>query len=116
MGFSKKDNIYIITRMTGNEDNFLGISFAKNIEQNLEVIEIQNSRAKKYNKPIPKDELLKQVLNGLEVANQQLGTNYKLSHIYYDEYSDGPISWYTSLARQLIFRYHYHSGEEFKEV
>ena len=120
MGFRKKDNIYIITHMTGNRDNFLGISFAENIEgnpeieQNPEVIEIQNSRAKKYNKPIPKDELLKQVLNGLEVANQYLGTNYKLSHIYYDEYSDGPIFKYPGLARELIFRYH--SGDKFNEA
>ena len=53
MGFRKKDNIYIITHMTGNQNNFLGISFAENIEgnpeieQNPEVIEIQDSRAKK---------------------------------------------------------------------
>ena len=30
VGFSKKDNIYRITRMTGNRDNILGISFATN--------------------------------------------------------------------------------------
>ena len=47
MGFTKKDNIYKITRMTGNHDNFLGIFFAENSEQNPEVIEVQIRNPKK---------------------------------------------------------------------
>jgi len=46
-GFTKKDNIYKITRMTGNHDSFLGISFAENIEQNPEIIEVQIRNRKK---------------------------------------------------------------------
>ena len=38
MKFTKQGNIYRITRMTGNSDSFLGISFAENIEHNPEVI------------------------------------------------------------------------------
>jgi len=62
----------------------------------------------------PKDEVLKQVLAGLESVNQSLGTNYKLSQIYYVPSSDRPSSMYQSLIRRLII--HYHSGNEFKEV
>ena len=47
MGFTKKYNSYKITRMTGNHDSFLGISFAENIEQNPEVIEVQIRKPKK---------------------------------------------------------------------
>lgn len=114
MGFTKKDNIYKITRMTGNQDSFLGISFAENIEQNPEAIEVQIRNPKKNKNPPSKDEVLKQVLAGLKSVNQSLGTNYKLSQIYYVPSSDGPSSMYQSLIRTLII--HYHTGNEFKEV
>lgn len=43
MGFTKKDNIYKITRITGNKDNILGISFGNNhgnsIENNIKIVE-----------------------------------------------------------------------------
>ena len=41
MGFTKKHNIYKITRVTGNRDNILGISFGNkhSTENNIEVIE-----------------------------------------------------------------------------
>ena len=114
MGFTKKDNIYKITRMTGNHDRFLGISFAENIEQNPEIIEVQIRNPKKNKNRPSKDEVLKQVLAGLKSVNQSLGTNYKLSQIYYVPSSDGPSSIYQSLIRTLII--HYHSGNDFKEV
>lgn len=114
MGFTKKDNIYKITRMTGNYDSFLGISFAENIEQNPEIIEVQIRNPKKKKNQPSKNEVLKQVLAGLESVNQSLGTNYKLSQIYYVPSSDKPSSMYQSLIRTLIT--HYHSGNEFKEV
>ena len=114
MGFTKKENIYKITRMTGNHDIFLGISFAENIEQNPEIIEVQIRNPKKNKNQPSKDEVLKQVLAGLKSVNQSLGTNYKLSQIYYVPSSDGPSSIYQSLIRTLII--HYHSGNDFKEV
>ena len=89
MGFTKKDNIYKITRMTGNHDSFLDISFAENIEQNPEVIEVQIRNPKKNKNQPSKDEVLKQVLAGLKSVNQSLGTNYKLFQIYYLPSSDG---------------------------
>ena len=41
MGFTKKDNIYKITRVTGNRDNILGISFGNkhSTENDIEVID-----------------------------------------------------------------------------
>lgn len=83
MGFTKKNNIYKITQMTGNHDSFLGVSFAENTEQNLEVIEVQIRNPKKKKNQPSKDEILKQVLAGLESVNQSLGTSYKLLQISY---------------------------------
>ena len=114
MEVTKKDNIYKITRMTGNHDSFLGISFAENIEQNPEIIEVQIRNLKKNKNRPSKDKVLKQVLAGLKSVNQSLGTNYKLSQIYYIPYLAGPSSIYQSLIRTLII--HYHSGNDFKEV
>lgn len=72
MGFTKKNNIYKITRITSNCDHFLGISFAENTEQNPEIIEIQIRNPKKKKNQPSKDEILKQVLAGLESINQSL--------------------------------------------
>ena len=94
MGFTKKDNIYKITRMTSNHDSFLGISFAENMDQNPEVIEVQIRNPKKNKNKPSKDEVLKQVLAGLKSVNQSLRTNYKLSQIYYVPFLDGPSSIY----------------------
>ena len=69
--------------MTGNHDSFLGVSFAENTEQNLEVIEVQIRNPKKKKNQPSKDEILKQVLTGLESVNQSLGTSYKLLQISY---------------------------------
>ena len=41
MGFFKKDNIYRIIRITGSQDNILGVAFddKHNSDNNIEVIE-----------------------------------------------------------------------------
>lgn len=114
MGFTKRGNIYQVSRQTGNHDTFLGISFAENSEQtNLEVIELEIYNSKKKENPPSKKEVLEQVLVGLESVNQSLGTDYKLSKIYYVSCSDGPNAIYQSLIRTLII--HYHNGRKFRD-
>ena len=115
VGFTKKNNIYRITRMTGSNDNFLGISFAENSQENSDpqIIEYEIGNPREYNKPLVKEEILEYVLKGLKVINQALGTNYRLSKIYYVPSSDGPSELYESLIKRLIR--HYHEGNKFKE-
>ena len=115
MQFFKKDNIYIITRITGNQDNILGVTFdnKNKSDNNIEVIEWDFSNIDKSRIRTSKEELLKQVLSGLESVNNSLGTNYKLSQIYFTPF-DSPIhSVYSLLILKLII--HYHSKNEFKE-
>ena len=85
MGFTKKDNIYKITRVTGNRDNILGISFGnKNVtKNNIEVIEWNFPNISSSKIRTSKTEVLNQVLSGLNSINQSLGTSYTLSKIYY---------------------------------
>jgi len=118
MGFFKKDNIYHITRITGSQDNILGVVFGdkNNNDNNIEVIEwyFSNSDQRRNNIKTTKKQVLMQVLSGLESVNQSLGTNYKLSQIYFSPFDSGANSVYNLLICKLIK--HYHSGNEFKEV
>lgn len=119
MAFTKKDNIYKVTRITGNRDNILGVSFDNNdtmnsIQNNIEVVEwdfpnIDNTKIR-----TSKKEILHQVTSGLNSINEALGTSYKLSKIYYVPAEDGSSQIYHTLIRSLIK--HYYEGKEFKEV
>ena len=116
MGFFKKDNIYRITRITGSQDNILAVVFdnKNRSDNNIEVIEWDFSNIGKSRIRTSKEEVLEQVLSGLESFNQSLGTNYKLSQIYFSPFDSGTNSVYNLLICKLIR--HYHSGNEFKEV
>ena len=111
MRFSKTNNIYKIIRITGSQDNILGISFG---EDNIEVIEWNFNNIDKSRIQTSKEEVLEQVLSGLESVNQSLGTNYKLSKIYFSPFDISTNRIYSGLIAALIR--HYHSGNEFKEV
>ena len=111
MRFSKTNNIYKIIRITGSQDNILGISFG---EDDIEVIEWNFNNIDKSRIRTSKEEVLEQVLSGLESVNQSLGTNYKLSKIYFSPFDISTNRIYSGLIAALIR--HYHSGNKFKEV
>ena len=111
MRFSKTDNIYKIIRITGSQDNILGISFG---EDDIEVIEWNFNNSDRSRIRTSKEEVLEQVLFGLESVNKSLGTNYKLSKIYFSPFDISTNRIYSGLIAALIR--HYHSGNEFKEV
>lgn len=111
MRFSKTNNIYKIIRITGSQDNILGISFG---EDNIEVIEWNFNNIDKSRIRTSKEEVLEQVLSGLESINQSFGTNYKLSKIYFSPFDISTNRIYSGLIAALIR--HYHSGNDFKEV
>ena len=61
----------------------MGISFG---EDDIEVIEWNFNNIDKSRIRTSKEEVLEQVLSGLESVNQSLGTNYKLSKIYFSPF------------------------------
>jgi len=111
MRFSKTDNIYKIIRITGSQDNILGISFG---EDDMEVIEWNFNNSDRSRIRTSKEEVLEQVLSGLESVNKSLGTNYKLSKIYFSPFDISTNRIYSGLIAALIR--HSHSENEFKEV
>ena len=116
MRFSKTGNIYKIIRITGSQDNILGIFFVEtnSSEANIEVIEWNFSNSDKSRSRTSKEEVVEQVLSGLESVNKSLRTNYKLSKIYFSPFDISTNRIYSGLIATLIR--HYHSGNEFKEV
>ena len=116
MRFLKKGNIYMVTRVTGNQNNILGISFAeKNSDENtIEVIEWSFPKIDSSIIRTSKDEVLTQVLSGLNPLNEVLETNYQLSKIYYLPSEHGSNWIYQTLIRQLIK--YYRSVNEFGEI
>ena len=90
----------------------MSISFG---EDDVQVIEWDFPNIDKSRIRTSKEEVLEQVLSGLESVNKKsLGTNYKLSKIYFSPFDRASNSVYNLLICKLI-RY-YHSGNEFKEV
>lgn len=96
MGFFKKDNIYRITGITGSQDNILGVAFddKDKSDKNIEVIEWDFPKIDKNRIRTAKEEVLEQIVSGLESVNQGLGTNYKLSKIYFTPFDSGANSVY----------------------
>lgn len=101
MRFSKTNKIYKVIRITGSQDN-------------IEVIEWEFPKLDKSQIQTSKKEVLKQVIFGLASVNTSLGTNYKLSKIYFSPFDMSTNNIYSGLIAVLIR--HYHSGNEFKEV
>lgn len=79
MRFTKKGNIYKIIRLTGSQDNILGVSFGE--DNKMEIFEWPIEESEKIR--TSKKEVLEQIISGLESVNQSLGINYKLSKIYF---------------------------------
>lgn len=110
MQFVKSGDIYKVIRTTGSQDNILGIFFGK---EDIEVIEwhFNNGNQKKPGTSNSKEEVLKQVLLGLESVNKSFGTNYTLSKIYFSPL-DNPVNRVYSGLTAILIR-HYHNGNEF---
>ena len=120
MKFSKKGNIYKIIRITGSQDNILGVMFANNFEDqnrssnSIEVIEWQFPNLTDKSIQTSKQEVMEQVLDGLHFTNLALGTNYRLERIHFSPHDRSTNRVYRGLISRLIR--HYHAGNLFDET
>jgi len=112
MRFTKKDVIYMIIIITGSQDNISGVSFDEFNSNKIEILEWPVEKGDKIQ--TSKEEVLEQVLSGLESVNKSLDTSYKLSKIYFLPSDRASNSVYRLLICKLIR--HYHNGNEFEEV
>ena len=103
MRFTKHGNRYQVSRITGNQDNILGVSFTES-EANIQVIEwVVKCDIKEVKKTSP-DEVLQQVLLGLKDINEKLGKNYKLSKVYFVPTEDSSHFIYKYLIAEIVKR------------
>ena len=114
--FFIKGDIYGITRMTGNQDNILGIFFAeKNTSEynkdNIQLIAWDSSNSEKIPIRMAENEVLTQVFLGLNSFNEALGTDYQITKIYYVTSGYGSGNIYRGLTLRVLERYH--SGIEY---
>ena len=118
MQFLKKNNIYKIIRITGGQDNILGVTFNETnsrIDPNdIEIIEWDFPNISETKVLTSKKAVLEQVMSGLESINRSLGTDYQVSHIYFSPYDRPQGSVYHFLILELVD--HYHNGNEFVET
>lgn len=112
MRFTKKDSLYRISRITGSQDNILGVSFDEDDKNNIDIEIIEWAIGDGAKILASKSQVLNQVLYGLKLINQSLGTSYKLSKIYFLS-SDSPSCFVYSLLIYNLIR-HYHNGKEFE--
>ena len=116
MGLYTTKTIYKIARITGSQNNILGISFAKKnmTEYEIEIIEWPFPSNKNKKIITSKDNVLKQVIFGLNDINKALSANYKLCKISFSPFDSDSSSVYSLLVCKLICHYHY--DKEFTEV
>ena len=115
MQFTRIENIYRVIRATSNESNILGVCFNENQtnDNTIQIIDLKFPNINDSTIQTSHNELLDQVINGLNCFNESFQTNYKLSKIYYVPSENGSGLRYQYLIRPLIR--HYHEGKEFKK-
>lgn len=83
-------------------------------DNNIQVIEWYFPYCNQDKIQTSKEEVLEQVLYGLELINSSLKTNYKIFKMYFSPCDSARNSVYTFLILKLIRDYH--SGNKFKEI
>jgi len=112
MRFSKTENMYRVSRITGSQDNILGIVFSENKKETIDLIEWEIKEG--ANIKATSEQVLEQVLSGLKKANEELGKNYQLSEIHFLPSDSASNSVYEFLIQELVK--HYDTGSEFLEI
>lgn len=101
MQFLKDGNIYKIARITGSQDDILGVSFSDEATE-IEVIEWEVKPGAKIKSS--SIQVLQQVEIGLNEINQILDKSYFLSKIYYLPSDSSSNAVYHLLIQELVKR------------
>ncbi len=108
MQFLYDGSFYKAVKVSGPKHNLLAISLGSNCKA-PEIIEL--SSKEKGSQRLDSDEVLSQVVFGLEQVNQELGTNYMVEAIQYVP-SDTPSKQVYIELTQLIIK-KIHEGGDF---
>ena len=112
MQFSKLEKMYRVVRITGAQDNILGVVFSEKEGEKINLIEWKTKESATIK--TSGEQVLDQVVSGLKKANEELGKNYQLSEIHFLPSDSAKNSVYEFLIQELIK--HYDTGSEFREI
>lgn len=99
MQFAKSGEVYKVARITGVQDNFLGVTLADHPAE-IELVEFPMPGGGPV-KASP-NEVLKQVTEGLSEVNLELGKHYRLAKVFYSPQENSDHAVYKFLISELI--------------
>ncbi|MGO4703982.1 hypothetical protein [Dyella sp. 2RAB6] len=102
MQLVKSGDIYKIARITGAQDNLLGVTFADHPGE-IELVALRTQDPSKVS--AEPGEVLRQVTIGLSDVNRELGTSYCLSKVFYLPNESAANSVYELLIVALVKKF-----------
>jgi hypothetical protein len=106
MLFSKYEEFYQAAYITGPTHNFLGLSFTNSMIADIEMIICRLPDNYNENNRLDINEVKAHVLLGLEHANNELGTNYKIDAIKFLINDSNRLKYYSLLSYHIVIRMH----------
>jgi hypothetical protein len=110
MQFSRLDNFLVASRITGPHHNLLQLRLGKGVVSSP-VLDCLPAVGNCTHAPIDPARLMASVIEGVFLANQELGTDYVATHIRYVSNDTPPETTYGFLALAIVR--HLESGGAF---
>ena len=102
MNFTKLGSIHRVSRITGPQYNLLGVEFVKDQAIAQPTIEALPQGDEPRYGPLDPAKILQAVLDGIQEANTQFNTNYRVARVQYGESDTPPEIVYQYMATKLI--------------
>lgn len=110
MQFVRSNGYLTVVRITGPKHNLLGLRIGEPETSRPACERLPHVGCCKHGE-LDEEHLIDAVLEGVEVANAELGAAYRVSHVRYVENDSPPVRTYTLLAYQVVR--HLHGGGAF---
>ncbi len=105
MQFSRRDEFYQVSHITGPKHNFLALAIMNNRSANsAPIITSLPSVGQCLHPPLNQQQILRAVMEGVSTANTRFGTQFAVQRVQYLANDTGPEGLYGVLALKLIER------------
>jgi hypothetical protein len=99
---TKVGNVYKVTRITGPQHNFLGLSFSEVEVPSITVERLQLDDDTGHAGTLHEQQLIAAVRRGVTEANQQFGTHFCVATVQYVVTDTPDASLYALLAQKIV--------------
>ncbi|MGH9752193.1 MAG: hypothetical protein ACREA2_05360, partial [Blastocatellia bacterium] len=103
MHFSRDDKFFSASRITGPTHNLLQIRLSKGSAPGPTCVRLP-PQGSCVHAPLDEAKVVAAVLEGVAIANKDLGADYAVTHVRYVENGTPPEAVYALLARSIIQR------------